>query len=53
MQEAKCQQINTKNTYDTCIVHPEINDRKKYKAQEGKCKKDNTTLLVENTFTFV
>ncbi len=49
----KCQQVNTKNTYDSHIMHYEINDRKKYKAQEGKCKKNNTTLLAENPFTFV
>jgi hypothetical protein len=53
MQEAKCQQVNPKNTYDSHIMHLEINDRKKYKTQERKWKKDNTTLPAEKSFTFV
>jgi hypothetical protein len=46
MQEAKCQQVNPKNTYDSHIMHLEINDRKKYKRENEKCN-------AEKSFTFV
>jgi hypothetical protein len=52
MQEAKYQQVNTKNTYDSRIMHLEINDigRNIRHKRENVRKK---TWLAKKSFTFV